>query len=63
MQAFTEYISDLEKKHSVKINPVYFDLIDEEQINAGVQTIKESKKGVDILVNNAGLIFTVQFFK
>jgi len=58
---FTDYINDLEKKNSVKINPVYFDLSDENQINAGVQTIKESKKGVDILVNNAGLIYTAIF--
>ena len=42
---FTKYINHLEQKHSVRINPVYFDLSDEKQIKAGVQTIKESKKG------------------
>ena len=58
---FTEYIKDLEQKHSVMINPVYFDLSDEKQIKAGVQTIKEVKENIDILVNNAGAIFTALF--
>ena len=60
-KSFTKYINKLEKKHSVKINPVYFDLSDEEQIKAGIKVIKESKKQVDILVNNAGIIFTALF--
>ena len=47
---FTEYINDLEQKHSVRISPVYFDLIDEKQIKAGVQTIKEVKENIDILI-------------
>ena len=58
---FTDYIKGLEQKHSVRINPVYFDLIDEKQIKAGVQTIKEVKENIDILVNNAGAIFTALF--
>jgi 3-oxoacyl-[acyl-carrier protein] reductase len=60
-QNFTKYINNLEQEHSVKINPVYFDLENEEQIKAGVQTIKQSKQPVNILVNNAGLIFTALF--
>ena len=60
-KSFTKYINKLEKKHSVKINPVYFDLSDEEQIKTGIKVIKESKKQVDILVNNAGIIFTALF--
>ena len=58
---FSKYINNLEKKHSVSINPVYFDLSDEEQIKTGVKTIKETKEPVDILVNNAGAIFTALF--
>ena len=58
---FSKYINKLEKKHSVSINPVYFDLSDEEQIKTGVKTIKETKEPVDILVNNAGAIFTALF--
>ena len=60
-QSFTKYVHNLEQKHSVNINPVYFDLYDEEQIKAGVKTIKQSKQPVNILVNNAGLIFTALF--
>ncbi len=58
---FSKYINNLEQKHSVSINPVYFDLSDEEQIKTGVKTIKEVKESVDILVNNAGAIFTALF--
>ena len=58
---FSKYINNLEQKHSVSINPVYFDLSDEEQIKNGVKTIKETKEPVDILVNNAGVIFTALF--
>ena len=58
---FSKYINNLEQKHSVSINPVYFDLTEEEQIKTGVKTIKETKEPVDILVNNAGEIFTALF--
>ena len=60
-RTFSKYINNLEQKHSVSINPVYFDLSDEEQIKTGVKTIKETKEPVDILVNNAGAIFTALF--
>ena len=60
-ETFSKYINNLEQKHSVRINPVYFDLSDEEQIKTGVKTIKETKEPVDILVNNAGAIFTALF--
>ena len=59
--AFSKYINNLEQKYSVSINPVYFDLIEEEQIKSGVKTIKATKNPVDILVNNAGAIFTSLF--
>ena len=58
---FSKYINNLEQKHSIRINPVYFDFSDEEQIKTGVKTIKETKEPVDILVNNAGVIFTALF--
>ena len=56
-QNFTKYINNLEQEHSVKINPVYFDLENEEQIKAGVKIISNSKQPVNILVNNAAIIF------
>ena len=58
---FSNYINNLEQKHSVSINPVYFDFTEEEQIKTGVKTIKSTKEPVDILVNNAGAIFTALF--
>ena len=60
-RTFSKYINNLEKKHSVRINPVYIDLSDEEQIKTGVKTIKATKEPIDILVNNAGVIFTALF--
>ena len=60
-QNFTKYVNILEQQHSVKINLVYFDLENEEQIKSGFKAIKESKLPVDILVNNAGVIFTALF--
>lgn len=60
-QSFTKFVHNLEQKHSVNINPVYFDLCDEVQIKAGVKTINNSKQPVNILVNNAGIIFTALF--
>ena len=60
-QSFTKFINYLEQEHSVKINPVYFDLGDKEQIMSGVKMIKGAKQSVDILVNNAGVIFTALF--
>ena len=60
-EAFSKFISNLEQKHPVSINPVYFDLSDEEQIKTGVKTIRETKEPIDVLVNNAGTIFTALF--
>ena len=60
-KTFIEYINDLEQIYSVSINPIYFELGDEEQIKDGVKKIKQSKQPVDILVNNAGAIFTGLF--
>lgn len=56
--------NDLEKKfrqyseqYNVWIRPVYFDLLDEEQVKEGIRTIMLQKETVDILVNNAGMPF------
>ena len=42
-KSFTKYVHKLEKEHLVKINLVYFELGNEEQIKTGVKIIKESK--------------------
>ena len=58
---FSAYIEKLSRENSVTINPIYFDFSDEEQIKAGVKTIRSSKFPVDIIVNNAGIIHTALF--
>ena len=54
---FSKYINNLEQKHSVSINPVYFDLSDEEQIKTGVKTIKETKEPFNVTLG--GVIWKV----
>ncbi len=58
---FSAYIEKLSRENSVTINPVYFDFLDEEQIKAGIKTIRSAKFPVDIIVNNAGIIHTALF--
>ena len=53
---FLEMCARLTQEHGVWIEPVIFDLADEDGIKAGVQQIRIGKKPVDILVNNAGVI-------
>ena len=58
-ETFTEYITDLESKHSVRINTVYFDLNDEKQIKWW--KTRRSKKTFTILKcvqTDIKLIFT-----
>jgi 3-oxoacyl-[acyl-carrier protein] reductase len=52
---FTDYIQSLSDRTGAKIQVVYFDLKDEIQLKAAIQTIVFSKKKIDILVNNAGV--------
>jgi len=58
---FSAYIEKLSRENSVTINPVYFDFLDEEQVKAGIKTIRSAKFPVDIIVNNAGIIHTALF--
>ena len=46
----------LAEKYSVSIMPVFFDLLDEQQVKNGVEAIRKTRKTIDILVNNAGII-------
>lgn len=48
---FCEY----SEKYNVWIHPVYFDMMQQDQIKEGVRNILSEKKDVDILVNNAGV--------
>ena len=53
---FLETCARLAREHGVWIEPVIFDLADEDSIKAGAQQIRIERKPVDILVNNAGVI-------
>lgn len=46
----------LSKQNNVWIRPVYIDLLKEEQIKLGIQTIVKDKLPIDILVNAAGVV-------
>ena len=52
---FTEICTKISQKHRGKINPVYFDLSDSEQIKIAIKNIVDFKQSIDILVNNAGI--------
>jgi 3-oxoacyl-[acyl-carrier protein] reductase len=52
---FLDLVGVLTENTGVSITPVYFDLLDVEQIQKGINQIKSSKNPVDILVNNAGV--------
>ena len=52
---FLEMCAQLAQEHGVWIEPVIFDIADEDGIKAGAQQIRIEKKPVDILVNNAGI--------
>lgn len=53
---FVEDMKALAEKYSVSIMPVFFDLLDEQQVKNGVEGIRKTRKTIDILVNNAGII-------
>jgi len=53
---------ELEKKFSVKILPLVFDVRDREAVFDAIKNIPEDWKGVDILINNAGLALGRDFF-
>lgn len=52
---FELFCDRLSKENNVWIKPVYFDLLDHEQIKAGLKLISSDKIPVHILVNIAGM--------
>ncbi|MBQ9483715.1 MAG: SDR family oxidoreductase [Ruminiclostridium sp.] len=55
--AFEEDMKALAESRNVRIEPVYFDLADEEAVKAGIQQIIKEKTQIDALVNNAGIAY------
>lgn len=60
-EEFEAHISNLANNYNVSITPVYFDLLDPEEIKAAMKTIINSKKRIDILVNIAGMTHNALF--
>jgi 3-oxoacyl-[acyl-carrier protein] reductase len=58
---FESHVRKLAEETGRAIIPVYFDLVDSEQIKAGVKTIMSAKRTVDILVNVAGMTHNALF--
>jgi 3-oxoacyl-[acyl-carrier protein] reductase len=58
---FSEHIKELAATNNVWITPLYFDLLDPEQIKTAAHSIRESKQPVDILVNIAGMTHDALF--
>ena len=58
---FIDHVTSVAEECDVTINPVPFDLEDEEQVKEGIKIIRSAKEPIEILVNNAGVIFTALF--
>ncbi len=52
---FEAYCKVLAKENNVWIKPIYFDLLNQEQIKAGLRQISGDKLPIDIMVNIAGM--------
>lgn len=58
---FLQLMNEIRDTYHVEVNPVYFDMTDEEGMKAAVKQIHCSKKPVDVLVNNAGIASVSMF--
>ena len=54
-EKFENQIADIAAQNDVWINPVYFDMLDSEEMKTAVKTIIKSGENVDVLINNAGV--------
>lgn len=52
---FEQSISEMSKMYHVRIAPVYFDIMNREDMKLAIMEIMRSKENIDILVNNAGV--------
>ena len=58
---FEDELKELAKKTNTIIEPIYFDLTNEDEIKTSVKEIVKSKRPVDGLVNNAGIAIYNKF--
>lgn len=54
-EEFELFCKEQAEKHSVEIEPLFFDMTDDEGMKNVIKKIHSEKKSVDILVNNAGM--------
>lgn len=52
---FESHCHEISEKYGVWVKPVYFNLLNQDEIKAAVKTIQSEKVPVDILVNIAGM--------
>src|SRR4051812_93795 len=57
-----EVAHDLEKKYSIKVLPLNFDVRDKESVNAMISSLDVEWQAINILVNNAGLALGRDYF-
>lgn len=54
-EKFENQMADIATQNGVWIKPVYFDMVDSEEMKTAVKTILKSGENVDVLINNAGV--------
>ena len=54
-EEFGQFCAELSHKHNVQVTPIYFDLLNTDEIKKAVKEIQMTKQPVDILVNIAGM--------
>ena len=55
-EQFEKNMAELAEKYGVWIEPVYFDVTNEEQVKLAVKQIRSKKCSIDILTNIAGIV-------
>jgi NADP-dependent 3-hydroxy acid dehydrogenase YdfG len=58
-----EVAADLQKKYSIKVLPLNFDVRNKEEVNKQIKNLPAEWQSIDVLVNNAGLALGKDFFE
>jgi NADP-dependent 3-hydroxy acid dehydrogenase YdfG len=58
-----EVAADLQKKYSIKVLPLNFDVRNKEEVNKQIKNLPDEWQSIDVLVNNAGLALGKDFFE
>ncbi len=59
--SFVEQIKKISDVNKVWIDPVYFDMSDEQQIKKAIKSITSKKCKIDVLINAAGVVYNGMF--